>query len=114
MTLVGEDAEPDCHLLDDVENRNEHEFGQNHPVTPLGSGLGGRYQASRVGVREHHQEARTPHGQEPRHKPATTGPLLSVSQRRGRFFQGLQSPAGSSDTARANVSGWACGTAWRD
>jgi hypothetical protein len=39
---------------------------------------------------------------------------LSVDQRRGRAFQGLRSPAGSSVTVRAQGGGGACGAARRD
>ena len=65
LTLVREDAEADRHLLDDVEHRNEQELGKDHPVAPFGSRLGGRYEASGIGVGEHHYEAGTPDGQDP-------------------------------------------------
>lgn len=115
VALVGEDPEADGHLLDDVENWNEHEFGQDHPVTPLRTGLSGRYEAPCISVRKHHDEARTPDGQDPCHKPTTTGAGLSLDQRRGgRSSQELENLGGNPVTVRTEGDGEACDPAQRD
>jgi len=46
------------------------------------------------------RKARTPHGQEPRHKPAMTGPLLSVSSDEAGSFKGYKARQGVPISAR--------------
>ena len=74
MPLASEYAQSNSHLLDDVEDGDEHELGKDHLVTPPGSGLGSGYETAGVGVGEHDHKTRTAEGQQPNDQPTWPSP----------------------------------------
>ena len=81
MSLTSGNAEPDGHLLDEVEDRHEDDLRQDHPVAELRTGLRSGDEATNVGIGEHDHEAGTPYCEQGNNEqPAVTstgvfGPL---------------------------------------
>lgn len=73
MSLTSGNAEPDGHLLDEVEDRHEDDLRQDHPVAELRTGLRRGDEATHVGIGEHDHEAGAPHHEQANEEqPAAT------------------------------------------
>jgi hypothetical protein len=84
MALTGDHSEAHGHFLGHVQDGDEHQLGQYQCVAPLGPGLSRGNNATGIGVGQHDDQARAPHGQQPQHQPTAPGDRpLTVDLRRG-------------------------------